>query len=121
MCRYTTRGWACCVAVLPLLMAAVALLPPAAQAQDTGPNWGVNSNGWNICLMNTTARPLDLQSPLPTDNVASAPQRILPHSQSCDIRGEPSVFGGPADMNFNYAINGCEADNASALVVVAIR
>lgn len=69
--------------------------------QASGFDWGVNSDGWQVTLINDTKFDLERVHAGFTDNVASAPGRIGP-GQQASIRGVRSILGGPADMNFQY-------------------
>jgi hypothetical protein len=61
--------------------------------------WGIHQNGWHVCVVNTTNRPLYPVTPGFTDNVAVLGW-VDAHAENCAIRGTASWFGGPANMNF---------------------
>jgi hypothetical protein len=64
-------------------------------------DWGVNANGWVVYVYNNSPFTLTADSAPPAANVYSITQRIGPN-QGGTVNGQPSIFGGPANMNFSY-------------------
>jgi hypothetical protein len=81
-------------------------LPPIEVPPLTAFDWGIHANGWHVCLRNSSPAVLSAGLTWPTDNVAERPESVAPHSDVCTLRGEPSIYGGPANVAFNYYFYG---------------
>ncbi|MBV9322962.1 MAG: hypothetical protein JO352_04120 [Chloroflexi bacterium] len=85
--------------------------PATTEQHAEGVDWGPNSNGWNITLINATPYTLTYPPdrrvliPLFTDNVYYGPPSIAPGATETGIRGRESLFSGPANMRIEYSIN----------------
>jgi hypothetical protein len=78
----------------------------------SGIDWGVNQNGWQVVVHNQSSYRLVALNSLVTDNVKYSSGNIPPRADGF-VNGKASVFGGPANMNFQYDPGGDSPDFVS--------
>jgi hypothetical protein len=68
--------------------------------------WGDNANGWHVWVWNATGLPL-YERHYAASNVAYAdPVIAATAAWNKNTLGDPSIFGGPANMDIQWAIGG---------------
>jgi hypothetical protein len=68
-------------------------------------DWGPNSTGWNVTIINDSSRSWAYSSSA-VNNVSYAPPNIPSGTTDTGIRGKESLFGGPANMDIRYTWGG---------------
>jgi hypothetical protein len=79
-------------------------LPPGQVPPPTGFNWGIHANGWQVCLRNRTDVAMRAVRSGLFDNISAMPDTVAPQSDNCTLRGQPSIWGGPANIHFAYQV-----------------
>jgi hypothetical protein len=79
--------------------------PPDHRAPPTAFNWGIHANGWHVCLRNSTDETWKATGYSVFSNIAAMPDTVAPRKDNCELRGQPSIYGGPANINFAYQVD----------------